>query len=129
MENLDSGYLGGNSEHDEAFNHFDAPKTDYSIQSIFYEEVLPQAPLSASMTQISFQSDASPYYTDLAQTKIELDVKILTSTGGNLPPEVAPATTAACLTAASPSLFTSASSAKSSTLSVGSSVRPSVTAP
>ena len=76
METLDSGYLGGNSEHDEALNHFEAPKTDYSIQSIFYEEILPQAPLSAAMTQISFQSDASPYYTDLAQTKIEFERRI-----------------------------------------------------
>ena len=93
MDILDGGYLGGNSERDEWLNHFTPPKTDYSVQAIFYEELLPNVPLSASglgLTQFSFVADASPYFTDLSETKIEFKLKLTLANGNALPPAIPP---------------------------------------
>ena len=90
MEILDGGYGGKSGSRDEWFAHFEQPKTDYSVNSIYYEEVRPTIGVSRGMTQMSFVSEPCPNFTDLAETKLEMTVRLLAADGTNLPPAVPP---------------------------------------
>ena len=56
---------------------FSSPLVSSGVQRSFYHEILPNAPLSAVSTTITFDLDASPQYLDLAGSYYYIKLRII----------------------------------------------------
>ena len=95
MENLTTAIASPNlSQAGDLFAHFNPPIIDSTVTRIFDEEFFPVAPLGLHSRQLTFNCPACASFTDLQQTQLELDVKIVLANGNALPPAVAEGATA-----------------------------------
>ena len=91
MENLNVSIANPDStEAHELFAHFVPPTIDGSILKVFEEEFYPVAPLLLTTRQIQFTCPPCADFTDLSNTQIEIDVKIVRANGQPIPAAVAP---------------------------------------
>ena len=79
MDSLDFGD-GANP----SFDFFTSPKTDFRVQGVYYDELLPLAPISSTTTSLSFTSEPNPNFTDLASTKLELKFRLINPDGSKI---------------------------------------------
>ena len=86
METVNRGYhSSGGSSVAEYFGHFDKPEIDYSISKIYYEEYLPINTIEKNLTKIEFNIPASPAFSNLSQTTLELTFHLLLADGSKIP--------------------------------------------
>ena len=56
----------------ENFGHFSPQNTNYTITRVFREEVQTKVPFIDSSRTVQFELGASPYFLNLAETRLEL---------------------------------------------------------
>ena len=93
METLTRGYSDGSGSMQDYFSQFSKPSTDYSINKVFMEEILPLNPLDGNTTKIEYVVPASPQFTDLSQTTIEFTFHLLLENGQKVPASPIPSET------------------------------------
>ena len=67
---MDSLDFGDGPNH--CFDFFSPPKTDFRVQGVYFDELLPVAPISSSTSSLTFNSEPNPNFTDLASSKLEI---------------------------------------------------------
>ena len=75
----------GESYTAEMLSHFEKPKIEYVVESIFQERIHPQTPIEDSTRRIEFLLTPSPFFTDLSETILALEARLLLENGNAVP--------------------------------------------
>ena len=76
--NLGSAYYAdGETCVGQNFSHFLPAETDYTIERCFKEQVYPTVPIQDASRHINFNIEPSSYFLDLAETSLEMVLKIV----------------------------------------------------
>lgn len=84
--NLGSAYYAdGETCVGQNFSHFLPAETDYTIERCFKEQVYPTVPIQDASRHINFNIEPSSYFLDLAETSLEMVLKIVKGDKSDMP--------------------------------------------
>ena len=78
------------TEAQELFSHFSPPVIDGTCLKVYEEEFFPVAPLILNTRQIQFSCPPCQDFSDLSNSQIEIDIKIVNANGGAIAPAAKP---------------------------------------